>query len=86
MQRIDFTTGSKTFYNDCLSRVESLNPQLETVKVSLSRKEILLSSILPKNKLEIVHFCPSLLGQEFFACFFGRIEKNQKALLKLTDL
>ena len=77
MQHIDFTTGSKTFYNDCLSRVESLNPQLETVKVSLSRNEILLFSILPKNELENVNFCPSLLGQKFFVRFLGELKKTK---------
>jgi hypothetical protein len=39
-----------------------------------------VSSILPKNELENVNFCPSLLGQNFFVRFFGRIEKNKKTL------
>ena len=35
---------------------------------------MLVSSILPKNVLEDSNFCPSLLGQKFFVCFFGRFE------------
>ena len=52
---------------------------------SFSQKEILVSSVLPKNELENVNFCPSLLGQKFFISFCGEL-KNQKALSKLTDL
>ena len=44
-----------------------------------------MSLILPKNELENVDFCPSLLGQKFFGWFLGELKK-QKALLKLTDL
>ena len=44
-----------------------------------------MSSILPKNELENVNFCPSLLGKKFFVRFLGELKK-QKALLKLTDL
>ena len=40
-------------------------------------KEILVSSILPKNELENVNFCPGLLGQKFFVRFL-RIENNKK--------
>ena len=34
-----------------------------------------MSSILPKNKLENVNFCPSLLGQKFFVRFLGELKK-----------
>ena len=36
-----------------------------------------LSSILPKNELANVNFCPSLLGQKFFACFLGELKKTK---------
>ena len=39
----------------------------------------------PKNELENVNFCPSLLGQKFFVCFLGELKK-QNVLSKLTDL
>ena len=51
-----------------------------------SRKELLVSSIPPKNKLENVNFCPGLLGLNFFLFVFGENWKKQKALSKLTDL
>ena len=44
-----------------------------------------MSSILPKNELENVNFCPSLLGQKFFVRFLEEL-KIQKAVSKLTDL
>ena len=50
--------------------MEVLNNR-EYLRVSEFRKEILVSSILPKNELENVNFCPSLLGQKFFVCFLG---------------
>ena len=34
-----------------------------------------MSSILPKNELENVNFCPSLLGQKFFVRFLGELKK-----------
>ena len=34
-----------------------------------------MSSILPKNELENVHFFPSLQGQKFFVHFFGELKK-----------
>ena len=34
-----------------------------------------MSSILPKNELESVDFCPSLLGQKFFVCFLEELKK-----------
>ena len=34
-----------------------------------------MSSILPKNELESVNFCPSLLGQKFFLRFLGELKK-----------
>ena len=43
------------------------------------------SSILPKNELENVNFCPQLLGQIFFVCLMGELKKKL-ALSKLTDL
>jgi hypothetical protein len=45
------------------------------LKASYSQKEILVSSILPKNELENVDFCPSLLGQTFFDLFLGELKK-----------
>jgi hypothetical protein len=38
-----------------------------------------VSPILPKDELENVKFCPSLLGQKIFVRFWGKIEKKQKA-------
>ena len=46
------------------------------LKVSWSRKEILVSSILPQNELENVDFCSSLLGQKFFVRFLGKLKKK----------
>ena len=37
-----------------------------------------MSSILPKNELENVNFCPSLLGQKFFIRFLGELKKPKK--------
>ena len=34
----------------------------------------------PKNELENVNFCPSLLGAETFRSFFGIIEKTEMPL------
>ena len=45
------------------------------LKVSYSGKEILVSSILPKNKLENVNFCPCLLGQKFIVSLLGELKK-----------
>ena len=56
------------------------------VKVSSSRKEILVSSIHPQNALENVNLCSSLLGQKFFVRFLEELKKNKKTLSKLTDL
>jgi hypothetical protein len=44
-----------------------------------------VSSILSKNELEKVNFCPSLLGQKFFVRFLEELKK-QKTVPKLTDL
>ena len=52
----------------------------EFLKVSWSRKEILVSSILPKNELENVNFCPSLLRQKFFVHFLGELKKTKNPL------
>ena len=38
--------------------------------------EILVFSILPKNELENVNFCPSVLGQKFFVRFLGELKKK----------
>jgi hypothetical protein len=46
----------------------------QRLKVSSSQKEILLLSIFPKNELENVNFCPSLLGQTFFVRFLGELK------------
>ena len=62
-----------------LVRARSHNSMRESLKVSLSRKEILASSILPKNELENVNFCPSLQGQKFWVRFFSENWKNQRA-------
>ena len=35
---------------------------------------MLVSSILPKNELENLNFCPSLLGQTFFVRFFEELK------------
>ena len=73
----DFTTtrSQQTFEAKC-----------RQLKVSLSRKVILVSSILPKNELKNFNFCPILLivtnnvynptGAEMFHSFFGRIENT----------
>ena len=75
----DFTTtrSQQTFEAKC-----------RQLKVSLSRKVILVSSILPKNELKNFNFCPILLivtnnvynptGAEMFHSFFGRIEKTNR--------
>ena len=44
-------------------------------KGQLISNEILVSSILPKNELENVNFCPGLLGQKFLFCFLGELKK-----------
>ena len=54
------------------------------LQVSSSRKEILISSNLPKTELKNVNFCPSLTAQKFFVRFLGAL--REKALSKLTDL
>ena len=48
---------------------------MKLLKVSQSRFDILMSSILPKNELKNVNFCPSLLGQKFFVGFLGELKK-----------
>ena len=40
------------------------------LKVSKSRKKILVSSILPKNELENLNFHPSPLGQKVLFLFW----------------
>ena len=45
-----------------------------------------MSSILRKNELENVNFCPCLLGQKFFIHFLGELKKPKKPFEKLTDL
>ena len=47
----------------------------EVTKGQLISKEILLSTILPKNELDIVNFYPSLLEQNFFVRFLGELKK-----------
>ena len=49
------------------------------IKVSSFQKDILVSSILPKNERENFNFCPSLLGQKFIVR-----SKYQKDISKLT--
>ena len=36
-----------------------------------------MSSILPKNELWNVNFCPSLLEQKFFVCFLKELKKTK---------
>ena len=45
------------------------------LKVGQSRKEILASSIIPKNELENFYCYPSLLGQKFFIIFLEELKK-----------
>ena len=54
---------------------EKIQHTLFTLKVNKCRKEILGSSILPKNILENFHFCPSRLGQNFFVHFLEELKK-----------
>ena len=54
-------------------------------KGQLISKCFLVSSILPKNELENLNLCPSLLGQKFFVRFLEEL-KNQNVLSRLTDL
>ena len=50
------------------------------LKVSLSRKEILVPWVLQKkNELENVNFCPSLLEQKFFVRFLGELKKTKSS-------
>ena len=49
---------------------------IRLVKVSYSRKEILVSSNLPKNELVNLNFWPSLLGQKFFVQFLEELKKE----------
>ena len=60
-----------------------LTPAFLDLKVSKSRKEMLVSSILPKNELEIFNFCPSLLGQKFFVRFLEELKKP-KSLFEIN--
>jgi hypothetical protein len=54
-------------------------------KGQLISKCFLVSSILPKNELENLNLCPSLLGQKFFVRFLEEL-KNKNVLSRLTDL
>ena len=47
------------------------------LKVSWSQKEILVSSILPKNKFENFNSCPSLLGQKIFFQFLEELKRTK---------
>ena len=49
------------------------------LNVIYSRKEILVSSIIPKNELENVDFCPSLLGQKLFVRFLEELKKSKSS-------
>ena len=48
----------------------------ELLKVSESRKEILVSSILPKNELENSNFWPYLLEQKLFIRFLKELKEK----------
>ena len=60
-------------------------PASAAAKGQLISKCFLVSSILPKNELENLNLCPSLLGQKFFVRFLEEL-KNQNVLSRLTDL
>ena len=48
-------------------------------KGQLISKSFFCALIHPKNELENLNFCPSLLGQgRHFCLFFGRIESTKK--------
>ena len=71
--------GSKEYYLQDLLFTGVNSPPQKIDKGQLISKEILVSSILPKNERENFSFCPSLLGQKFFVRFFGRIENTKKS-------
>ena len=48
-------------------------------KGQLVSKGNLVSSILPKSKLENLNFCPSLLGQKFFLRFLEEFKNYKKS-------
>jgi hypothetical protein len=55
--------------------VNRLQINQKTKKFFVRISALLMSSILPKNELENVNFCPSLLGQKFFVRFLGELKK-----------
>ena len=57
----------------------------KSLKGQLILNEIFSFFIAPKNQLENVNFCPSLLGQKFFIHFLGEL-KRPKSPSKLTNL
>ena len=57
----------------------------KSLKGQLILNEIFSFFIAPKNQLENVNFCPSLLGQKFFIHFLGEL-KRPKSTSKLTNL
>ena len=69
-----------------LKKYEFLQLSLYLLKVSQSRKEFSVSSILPKNELKNLNFCPSLLGTEINSFIFWKNWKHQNFLSKLSDL
>ena len=67
---------------NCQAPVIKKLPEKNTDKISADNSNkvskldvILVSPILPKNKLENSNFCPSLLGQKFFVRFLGELKK-----------
>ena len=58
-------------FNLWLQNSLDFTDKMKILKVILSQNEILVSSILLKNELENVDFCPTLLGQKFFVRLLG---------------
>jgi hypothetical protein len=55
--------------------VNRLQINQKTYGIFVRISALLVSSILPKNELENVNFCPCLLGQNFFVRFLGELKK-----------
>ena len=62
--------STKKIYATCLGSLTDL----PFIKVSKFRNVFLVSSILPKNELENLNFCPCLLWQKFFVCFLKELK------------
>ena len=65
--------------------IQDIPSTWSVLKVSYSRKEILVSSILSKNELENVNFYPSLLSRgRIFLFVFWENWKNQKSPFEIN--